>query len=1131
MTSRNHGRMLRQILGPHLDPQRIAQVEAEGGMSCQSCGRWVRADQLVQIGAPQCEGCFQQEAQAAVNKTELPVLPSMAADTEAPTRVAPPEQRPTELRTRESAQPRVAEQVSGQRPKAPAEVTPAQSALEATSGPTGERGRVIGRYELLEKVGVGGMGEVWRANDPRLHRDVAIKLLHSSTTEVDRERFRREARIAASLDHPAIVRTLDAGVEERDTFLVQEFIEGEALATRLARGPMSEDEALRMMRALAGGVAYAHDLEVIHRDLKPANVLLDRGGQPKLTDFGLARRKSEVSELSLTGQILGTPRYMAPETIRNPNLLSVRSDLYGLGTVLYESVTCRPPVTGQHLHQVLFRVAEGDLIPIRDLLPSVSHAFEAITMKLLARDPSARYASADELIADIDRALAGEAVRAVPPVRPLASMAGEQLGPYTFEQRIQSTPQGVVYRAFDREQRARKLVMIMRPLPVEDRPMLEERIEQRRAVSHPNLLEIGQLTWADEGYPLVELPYLKGDGVDTVLREHGPVEPELACEIASQALAGLGALHKAGMVHGHLSPGSILLASHGDGRGQRSWVKLVGSGLDILDHDAAPIDGFTASIAPEHTASMMLRQSLASGGFTHVPSAPPAPSAPAHPAPGEPMEGAPPGSGGQAGVDSEARTLVAQRIGHNDQDKTEIVSASELPSGLDSPASTTAPEFLDSADLPPVPGDWFSPPENRSDAVGDPRVDLYGVGVLFYQLLTGVPPFASWRDGPPTETDRLADVIPLDEARPDVSFPPSLEAVVRRAIARQPANRFQSAAAFRQAIPSIEPRSMSSRLLARLPLFVALVYLLFGPLVDLPRGATRPSINLNPIGQVHDPVGRGLPCYLAGVVGLWRMPAPAVEVARLPRRPVPLAERNAEGYQKLRAYCVAHGERMREDTALHRVNMVRIIGSAGQNAVVSFYMDVTEVTRHDYKVFLDDLAGHFSELPEPAGWKEPSVEEGRLPVTGVSFHDAQLYALWIGKRLPSDAQWQLAAGVRPQGQQPYPWGKAEPTPNHAVFAAGPPQPRGPGPVARHAAGKTAEGVSDLAGNVWEWTRDDAPGLEGYKIIRGGGWRSGPLQLANSDPLFPGTTPNRDAALSSAGLPDVGFRCVLTPRPE
>ena len=272
-------------------------------------------------------------------------------------------------------------------------------------------------FELINEVGRGGMGVVYRAIDLRLSRVVALKMILCGEFAGEEmiSRFQSEARAAALLDHPGIVPIYDVGEFEGQRYFSMAFVEGENLADRIQETTLSNREAADTIRQLADAIAYAHSQGVVHRDLKPANIILDQAGHPRITDFGLAKHVEDDNELTATGQVLGTPGYMAPEQASGDHTqVGVASDIYGLGAILYCSLTGRPPFKAATVSATLRQVIDHEPISPRQLNPLVDIDLETICLKCLSKEPRRRFVTAKELSADLDRYLQGVPVQARP---------------------------------------------------------------------------------------------------------------------------------------------------------------------------------------------------------------------------------------------------------------------------------------------------------------------------------------------------------------------------------------------------------------------------------------------------------------------------------------------------------------------------------------------------------------------------------------------------------------------------------------------------------------------------------------------------------------------------------------------
>jgi len=275
----------------------------------------------------------------------------------------------------------------------------------------------FGDYELLEKVGEGGMGVVFKARQKSLDRIVAVKMLrlgpHAAPEFV--KRFRAEAIAAGSLQHPNIVAIHEVGSHQGQHFFVMDYVQGQSLARLVGNRPLPARAAAQYVRTIAEAVHYAHERGILHRDLKPTNVLVDAKHQVRVMDFGLARRLEGDSELTLTGQVLGSPHYMPPEQAAGKRgRVSRRTDVYGLGAILYHLLTGRPPFVGEELADMLQHVLNSEPVAPRLLNPAVPRDLETICLKCLEKEPARRYATAAAVADELGRYLQDQPIAARP---------------------------------------------------------------------------------------------------------------------------------------------------------------------------------------------------------------------------------------------------------------------------------------------------------------------------------------------------------------------------------------------------------------------------------------------------------------------------------------------------------------------------------------------------------------------------------------------------------------------------------------------------------------------------------------------------------------------------------------------
>lgn len=280
--------------------------------------------------------------------------------------------------------------------------------------------KTFGRYKIINKLGAGGMASVYKAHDPRFGRDIALKimpqsLLHDPTF---RGRFDREARTIASLEHSSIVPVFDFGEEKGQPYLVMQLMGGGSLADHLRRGALTVSEATRIFHRIAGGLDEAHSKGIVHRDLKPANILFDRFGEAYLADFGIV--KVQESTAALTGNnFIGTPAYMSPEQVQGDATIDGRSDIYALGTILYEMLTAEIPYQANTPVGIILKHVQAPVPNILETRPDLPQMIDEIIRKAMAKNKEDRYGSVAEM-ANALVAVVREQPTAVAPVPPKA---------------------------------------------------------------------------------------------------------------------------------------------------------------------------------------------------------------------------------------------------------------------------------------------------------------------------------------------------------------------------------------------------------------------------------------------------------------------------------------------------------------------------------------------------------------------------------------------------------------------------------------------------------------------------------------------------------------------------------------
>jgi len=275
----------------------------------------------------------------------------------------------------------------------------------------------IGGYQIEAEIGRGGMGVVYKAWQRELGRPVALKMILAGelASGDDLERFRNETRALANVHHANIVSIYEAGQIDGRPYFAMQYVEGPTLSQRLKEGRLDPEAAARLAAAVARAIGHLHAHEVIHRDIKPSNILLNAAGNPYVTDFGLAKMLTGDSQRTASGAIVGTPCYMSPEQAAGKSKhVGPRTDVYGIGAVLYECLVGQPPFREETPLDTLVQVLEGEPVEPRRLDPRIPRDLELICLKCLEKNPEARYATAEALAEDLERFLANEPIEARP---------------------------------------------------------------------------------------------------------------------------------------------------------------------------------------------------------------------------------------------------------------------------------------------------------------------------------------------------------------------------------------------------------------------------------------------------------------------------------------------------------------------------------------------------------------------------------------------------------------------------------------------------------------------------------------------------------------------------------------------
>jgi eukaryotic-like serine/threonine-protein kinase len=300
---------------------------------------------------------------------------------------------------------------------APDGITPFHCPPHPSPRSTEVVGEWIGPYKVLEEIGHGGMGIVFRVRQHKVDRDVAVKMIRAGVYAGPDafERFHKEAKAAGRLQHPSVVQLYDFAEHNGLPYVVMEYVNGGSLAKKLVDGPLSFHEAAELSQKVAEAVEFAHQNQVIHRDLKPSNILLAADGSPKISDFGLAKLLDDASDLTQTDTVLGTPSYMSPEQASGDRAeIGAPTDIYAIGAILYETITSQPPFSGENKIETIRMVREELVVPPSSLRQGVPRDLAAICLKCLEKLPSRRYLTAQALADDLGRWLRNEPPRDTP---------------------------------------------------------------------------------------------------------------------------------------------------------------------------------------------------------------------------------------------------------------------------------------------------------------------------------------------------------------------------------------------------------------------------------------------------------------------------------------------------------------------------------------------------------------------------------------------------------------------------------------------------------------------------------------------------------------------------------------------
>jgi serine/threonine protein kinase len=613
----------------------------------------------------------------------------------------------------------------------------------------------IAGYEILEHIAGGGQGHVFRARQLGLDRIVALKTLRENSEDeaVRLARFRREGKLCARLDHPNIIRVHTFDVQDGTLYLTMEYAEGGSLKERLERErPMAPAAAARLLLDLAQAVAHAHQKDIIHRDLKPGNVLFVEGGLAKIGDFGLAKcLAGDGVSLTPASAILGSLNYMAPEQARGKTAeIGKATDVYGLGAILYEALTGRPPFVGDCEAAILYNVCHEPLVRPSALRPGIPHPLESICLTCLHKDSADRFADAGELetqlrsllenglLDDLTTPVPGQLVcpledpcaTVIPPIdEPAPAPVDRHWPPGQFPDipgyRILSVlgrgGMGVVYKAIQLKLKrlvALKTVHEATGGTVRVRRLLQMEGELAAALNHPNIVQVLDLE-EYSGLVYIAMEFVEGPSLREVLHHQGAQPPRLAAELLEQLARAAGFFHRRGIIHRDIKPSNVLLdTSLGGGRG---------------DEAARETRAEARYGLPKISDFGLARQVRRSAD-----------------APGPREDRLPPEEADPAGPDPLADLTMAGAV-------------------VGTPA-------------------YMSPEQARGELLVGPSSDVWSLGTILYEMLAGKLPFRGAHIADLLMQVQEAMVPPPGKLRP--GLPAVLEAICLKCLRKEPGERY-----------------------------------------------------------------------------------------------------------------------------------------------------------------------------------------------------------------------------------------------------------------------------------------------------------------------------------------------------
>lgn len=1014
-------------------------------------------------------------------------------------------------------------------------------------------GRQLGNFRIDRLLGEGGMARVYYGWDVSLDRPVAVKVVDARAGAQKARRFIQEARTIARWRHPHIIQIYYAAEQDDVFYFVMEYVDGMDLAEHLAAQstPLPYDEVLRIGQAVAEALDYAHTHGVIHRDVKPANILLAQDGRVMLTDFGL------VLDAGSTDEGGGTPHYMAPEQVRQGAQIVPQTDIYALGVMLFEMLTGHLPFDDPLGSAVaLQQVTQPPPSPCQ-FRPELGQTVESVLLRTLAKNPADRYENGRSLLADLAQALHEQ--------DDTDDLLGQQLDEYQLEALLGQGGMARIYRGYDPRLQRHAAIKVI-DISHRDSEAYRARFQQEAQAiarlehpeAHPNIVRLYRYGEA-HGVFYMAMQYIEGENLrqrlDRYLQQGKLMSPQELLSITRQVCAALDFAHSKGIVHRDVKPANIMINA-----AERVFLTDFGLVLPDPKHTRGEVFGSPRYIAPEQAISSagavpqsdlyavgVILYEMVTGRLPFA-AADPLDTAMMHM--GEPP---PPPQQFRTDLSPDVAAVIlrclakepAQRF-DNGQD---LVAALAEAFGLDEvplPNQTkewrreqrpeTSPKAqvgkpMPPAGLPPIPAAVVLAEAETAVPIGPPSVALPRkrgrgcfVGLVTLLLLLGLS-VVMWS-------------VVWDQGR---RIPPQIASVLPAGWVSSPTHTPTATATdtpqqTKTAVPSPTIKMPVLATETALPAPTAT-----GTTPATATATQRPTATTTPIKATAtqlptvSPTATLLPTATLSPTAT-SLPTPG---------PVVIITRTQDAMQMILVPGTTFVMGAADDDELADADE----RPSHTVSLRSFYIDQHEVTVAQYASFLNNLGGYVnacsgftclstqfetthSYLTDNGTIYIPQPGYADYPINNVSWFGAQAYCAWVGSRLPTEAEWELAAGGG--NGRVYPWGDDLPDETRAVFAGTFADMQ---PVMTLTGGNTPNDIDGLGGNVWEWVADGydvtyyavsiienpvGPTVSTVapRVLRGGGYDS------------PGTdlrVTNRQSALPNdfRNVPDVGFRCVRT----